>query len=563
MRIYMRTFLLSLSLFGWACGDNATGNGGGTEPPQSPDAGIYGSFAGKFARYARGEKFTGTAVSEWCDTVWRNDRVYRQIVLWTDEEVVNGLTFRALPLRDGSASIGAENIRLRWVDYVAGDAKALTCGEQSSRTTVYIGDALSEKAAVRLTSNDPLKMWVTVDVPQTTLPGVYTGAIEAMLEGEVAQKFDVKLVVTGHTLPNPEDWRFHLDIWQFPYQLPDLCAASGTRIQMFSPAYFQLMEPFYELLADAGQAAATTYIKDGAFGRGQTMIDWTLNTDGSWRFDYTNFDRFVEFMSDLGIDRQINCFSLAGWSDHIGYTDASDGTYKYKDLPVASEEFATVWSAFLDDFRTHLTRKGWMDKTVLYMDEARQDEMARIIDVIRSNGSDWKIGLAGSETDMSVERELYDYSTIIGYNRKSTQHARATFYTSCSQSRPNNYVTAQTSPAEMAWMAWHAAAKGLNGYLRWAFDYWTQNDPLNVQDGSNSAGDFNMIYRTGNGPESRPVSSIRFELLRDGIQDFEKMRILGIDRFRSILTDFADPSAPNAERNVLRAQSFLKKASLE
>ena len=63
---------------------------------------------------------------------------------------------------------------------------------------------------------------------------------------------------------------------------------------------------------------------------------------------------------------------------------------------------------------------------------------------------------------------------------------------------PNNYVSKETSPAEMVWMSWYAAAKGLNGYLRWAFDYWLSSDPLNIQDGTNTAGDFHMIYRTDN-----------------------------------------------------------------
>ena len=31
-----------------------------------------------------------------------------------------------------------------------------------------------------------------------------------------------------------------------------------------------------------------------------------------------------------------------------------------------------------------------------------------------------------------------------------------------------------------------ALAKGFDGYLRWAYDYWTQSDPTSAQDGSNA-----------------------------------------------------------------------------
>ena len=32
--------------------------------------------------------------------------------------------------------------------------------------------------------------------------------------------------------------------------------------------------------------------------------------DGTWAFDYTVFDRWVEFMMSVGIDQQINCYSM-------------------------------------------------------------------------------------------------------------------------------------------------------------------------------------------------------------------------------------------------------------
>ena len=35
-----------------------------------------------------------------------------------------------------------------------------------------------------------------------------------------------------------------------------------------------MVKPFYLLLADAGQKCITTYIKDGAFRDGQSMVKW-------------------------------------------------------------------------------------------------------------------------------------------------------------------------------------------------------------------------------------------------------------------------------------------------
>ena len=95
------------------------------------------------------------------------------------------------------------------------------------------------------------------------------------------------------------------------------------------------------------------------------------------------------------------------------------------------------------------------------MDEIKEDGMKSIIALIKENDANWKIGLSGGNVDSGIENSLYDYSTILGYERQS-DNAVSTFYTSCSQQYPNNYVTAQTNPAEMSWMAWYALAKGFD-----------------------------------------------------------------------------------------------------
>src|SRR5262249_46131788 len=98
----------------------------------------------------------------------------------------------------------------------------------------------------------------------------------------------------------------------------------------------------------------------------------------------------------------------------------------------------------------------------------------------------------------------------------------ATFYTACGPATPNAFLTTNGSPAEMTWMAWHAAHEGLDGYLRWAYDLWLADDPLDIRDERNTAGDSSLVYHD----DTEVLSSIRLELLRDGIQDFEKLRIL-------------------------------------
>ncbi len=64
--------------------------------------------------------------------------------------------------------------------------------------------------------------------------------------------------------------------------------------------------------------------------------------------------------------------------------------------------------------------------------------------------------------------------------------------------------------------------RGHDGYLRWAFDNWKSYEPLDLQEGSFTAGDFSFVYRSSNDKDMTMIPSVRSELLRDGIEDYEK-----------------------------------------
>lgn len=538
------------------------------EEPVTPpvESVLKGSFESKFTRYAKGQKFSGQSdddkiVTVWKDTLWQNDRAHKQLVLWSEHKRYDAISYEVSDLLNGENRISASQIRLRFPSYVMGDATAKTCGEYTTRSTALIADALSDTPVTTVGTSEPVKVWVTADVPSNTPPGVYTGSIVVKSAGELQQTFTLQFQVTGHQLPSPKEWEFHLDLWQFPFQLTGLCTNNGKKIVPFSDEYFSLVKPFYQLLADAGQKTITTYIKDGAFNPDQTMVKWNRGSDGEWNFDYMDFDKYVAAMMSWGVNAQINCFSLVGWDSSIGYTDSSGATQRLE-LTIGSDEYNAVWTTFLDSFRAHLKEKGWFDKAILYMDEVKEDDMRKVVSLLRKHDPAWKIGLSGGFIPADVEPLLYDYSTILGYDRNSTNTV-ATFYTSCSQGYPNNFVTTENNPAEMPWMAWYARAKGFNGYLRWAFDYWTKSDPMNVQDGSNAAGDFCMIYRDGNTQSAKPVSSIRLELLREGIQDYEKVRILSTNEMNMYIQKFTTNSGRNAEKLVTEAQKMLKELSVK
>lgn len=68
-------------------------------------------------------------------------------------------------------------------------------------------------------------------------------------------------------------------------------------------------------------------------------------------------------------------------------------------------------------------------------------------------------------------------------------------------------------------MGLYASARNLSGFLRWAYDSWTEDPLWDTKHVTWQAGDAFLVY-----PNAR--SSFRFERLREGIQQYEKIRLL-------------------------------------
>ena len=124
--------------------------------------------------------------------------------------------------------------------------------------------------------------------------------------------------------------------------------------------------------------------------------------------------------------------------------------------------------------------------------------------------------------DYSVaSNQVIDEATLIARKKAGFN---TTFYTCCTEGHPNTFTF--SDPAESVWLAWYAAYKGYDGYLRWAYNCWTKDSLQDTRFGSWSSGDAYLVY-----PGLR--SSIRFERLIEGIQDFEKIRVLREDFIKS------------------------------
>ena len=259
------------------------------------------------------------------------------------------------------------------------------------------------------------------------------------------------------------------------------------------------------------------------------MVKWIKHKDGSWSYDYRIFDRWVQFMMDLGVNQQINCYSMVPWHNTFSYFDEATGQDKKLVAKPGTAAYDTFWKSMLEDFARHLIAKGWFDKTCIAMDERPLEAMLKVIGMIQKLPHPFKLSLAGSY-HKELDKDIYDYSitTREAYDadvltRRLAAGLPTTYYTCCTEDHPNTFSF--SAPAEAAFIPLLSAARQLTGYLRWAYNAWPASPLTDSRFGSWSSGDTYLVY-------PGPGSSIRFEQLIRGIQDFEKIRLLK-ERFKA------------------------------
>lgn len=464
---------------------------------------------------------------------WRGEKVFAQAVVSSEEEEeLKDVRLSVSDLRNGKSLIGAENIRLQFVSYVVSDLLDTTkygqCGSREDKSKwgeVLVADVLDINDSMTVPAGRKQPVWMNVSVPSDARPGKYSGKLTVTSSNAKARSLNVELTVADHVLPPARDWAFHLDLWQNPYSV-----ARYENVPLWSEAHFEAMRPVMRMLAEAGQKSVTATIMsrpwngqtEDAFG---SMVTKIRRIDGTWLYDYTIFDRWVEFMFSLGIDRQINCYSMIPWALQFDYIDQATSSPATFQAAPGSEEYNEYWGAFIADFARHLKAKGWFEKTMIAMDERPLESMQAVLGLIRKVEPAFKISLAGNYHE-PVIYDIVDFSETFSGKQEFPESAKTkrkelglttTFYTCCAEAHPNMFVI--SNPDEAAWLGWFAQAEGYDGYLRWAYNSWTLDPLTDARFRTWPAGDCFVVYPGGRG-------SVRFSKLVEGIQDFEKVRIL-------------------------------------
>ena len=488
---------------------------------------LNGAWGDHNLLYSRSEVPTNISREVMRLTGWRGERVSAMALLWSADEV-HGVKCNIAKFKGEVASLPAEIATTHFVRYTLSDEReeGCLCGRLPNHPKAIYPDMLDSLDRFDIQARTTRPIWVSIKLPQDATPGIYRSELVVSHKGCGKIRLPLEIEVVDQVLADASEWGFHLDLWQHPSAV-----ARMRGLDMWSDEHFEALREEMKPLVEAGQKVITATLNRDPWrfqcnDDYESMIRWTMHKDGSWSYDYTIFDRWVELMMDMGVNKQINCYSMLPWGDcRIEYWDGPKGRGRIAKAIPGTPEFEKFWAPFLVDFAKHLKEKGWINITNIAVDERApedMDEAARLIAkyapelgfALADNHDSYKRYANMRDVCVSIKHSKMDFNEIAA---RRAQGFVTTFYICCSSHFPNAFTYSDPYEAEL--LGWYGVAHDYDGMLRWSYNSWPMRPEYDARFRNWASGDTFFIY-----PYAR--TSMRFERLVDGIEVAEKVRTL-------------------------------------
>ena len=464
-------------------------------------------------------------------TAWKGERVSAQAVLWTAKDI-EGVECEISDFVADGATLPASIAEARFVRYTLADKvdKSCLCGRPNGHPAILQADMLDNIEKMDIDENTTRPIWVSVAVPHDAKAGVYKATLKVSRCGLGSKKLPLEIEVIDQELAKPADWKFHLDLWQHPSAV-----ARAEGVDLWSEEHYEAMRPLMQMLADAGQKVITATLNRDpwqyqCFDDYEPMIYWYRYDNDEWKYDYSRFDKWVEFMMSLGVDKQINCYGMLPWGKcTLDYqdmrSDAKDNRNRKISTTPQEDKYEKVWGPFLRDFSAHLREKGWLHITNMAIDERKPEDMDVAAAMIKKYAPELGFAMADNHDSYKRYSNMRDVCvgqkhSVMAQEEIASRRANgdvSTFYVCCSTLFPNAFTNSQ--PYESELLCLYAVAHDYDGMLRWAYNSWPARPEYDSRFRYWASGDTYIVY-----PGAR--SSVRFERLVDGVELYEKVHTL-------------------------------------
>lgn len=406
----------------------------------------------------------------------------------------------------GAASLPAEQVRIDLIGYVD-----TTAGERpyQSRKLGWWPDPLLSNARFKVRPDEAQPLLVTVTTKKETMPGQYEGRL---LVTSGASKLDLPL---------------HIEV--FPFALPESrnyssfafgCSPSLVAKHYGGDPDQKIMERFVVEACKRGMPP-TDLLNGWGWGSQKPQ---QLPKGG---YDFTSLDRWIDLFKEHGLSHFpmaiVPRFKKWGGGDY-------------------TEKWKASFSEFLKAYASHLKEKGISDRAIIYnIDEAAKSKgeweiCKQLYKLAKTAVPDVPVVQCLNEPDgveaLSGHADIWDlyyghYERAGGPQRLKAGDGLFLAVCIYPSVPPNLFIEYDLLDARI--FPWIGYRTGSKGFEYWDLFQWGNNvgntDWLTRGDGTRTAwkldnphGDGLLMYP---GPNGVPLSSLRLESFRDGLEDYE------------------------------------------
>lgn len=378
-------------------------------------------------------------------------------------------------------------------------------------------------------------VWVDISIPTSTPAGIYTGTITVTKDNKTVEAINLELQVYNFSLPDETHLITYMNVSKGSLARFYHKDASSPGIDTLTQTYYDFlyrhrMEPWFNDQLEPKVAVNGEQVKV--------------------TFDDARYEYYLDKLKSKRV-------LLEAYPSEL--------KKQMKDQEF-SKAFITKVKSYLSQVETYFDKHGWKDRLVFNspIDEPNSKEdyeaTRRWADIVHEGASptvpflatespvtdnpDWG-DLRGRVNNYSIHGNALNNAKVKqAIKEEQSKGGEITWYISCDQGypQPNFFIDAPAMDPVM--VPWITAEYNMAGILYWACNFWSETpNPwldavtfisgfecsdgyiLNGEGSFFYPGDFTKRY-TGQPNVDGPVSSLRFELLREGIEDYEYINML-------------------------------------
>lgn len=233
-----------------------------------------------------------------------------------------------------------------------------------------------------------LPIWVLVETPRDAVPGQYRGTLTVSAQGRPIAETPVTLSVLNWTLPDPTAYAYWLGLIQSPEAV-----ALTYDVPPWSERHCQLVGQSLEWIGKlSGKVLYLPLAAESQYGNAQSLVLWVQGADGKYTHDFSRVEKYVDLALKHAGRPQ---FVVAGvWDScmhvsvpeemkrnfpRISVLDPKTGKIATQDGPIhGTLESADFWRPVLTQLRDLLAQRGLADNLLIGYCADRQPDEATV-----------------------------------------------------------------------------------------------------------------------------------------------------------------------------------------